>query len=135
MNKHKTLSEYTSREARYRLVQLCLDKINERNQRKQNDEIATLVLADQLYVSQRTVQRWAQGGIQSCNVNADAIINMALGLAQFDAAKILAKDLDRHRQELIMALPRGILEGEIQVPPALGAATEFIDYAEEVLGQ
>jgi len=128
---HPTLAEYTSREARYRLVQLCLDKINEEQSRRQGDTAATKVLADRLYVSQRTVQRWARGGIQSCNVNADAIINVALGLDPFDTAKILARDLDHHRRELIMALPRGALEGEIQVTPDPRSDPELIDYAKE----
>ena len=104
---HPTLAEYTSREARYRLVQLCLDKINE--DRGLGDAAATKVLADQLYVSQRTVQRWARGGIQSCNVNADAIISLAQRLTPEAAARVLARDLERHREELLIALPPGTL--------------------------
>lgn len=100
---HGTLSEYLSREARYNLVLITLDQMREK-------ELvigfsATRRLADQLYVSQRTVQRWAQGGIQSCNVNAEAIINVSLGLVPEKAATILMQDLNRHREEILFNLP------------------------------
>ena len=92
---HPTLAEYTSREARYRLVGLCLDKINEDKGR--GDAVATKVLATHLYVSQRTVQRWASGGIQSCNVNADKLIELAYRLAPEPTDEALREDLERHR--------------------------------------
>ena len=117
---HPTLAEYTSREARYRLVQLCLDRISEEQSRRGATVAATRVLATQLYVSQRTVQRWARGGIQSCNVNADAIISLAMRLAPEGAARVLARDLERHREELLIALPPGSLQ-ETPTEPQLAA--------------
>jgi len=111
---HGTLAEYLSREARYNLVLITLDQMRE------NELVigvaATRKLADQLYVSQRTVQRWAQGGIQSCNVNAEAIINVALGLIPEKAAKILILDLNRHREEILFNLPPGLAREYAQAP-------------------
>jgi hypothetical protein len=100
---YSTLSEYTSREARFNLVLMVLAKYRDTEEKKAVS--ATRQLADQLFVSQRTVQRWAQGGIQSCNVNAEAIINVALDVDPKAAAKVLAKDLDRHRQEILTNIP------------------------------
>lgn len=107
---YTTLAEYTSREARFNLVQLCLDHLETQSQT--SNVAATKALADRLYVSQRTIQRWARGGIQSCNVNAEAIINVALGMNLEEAAKVLVKDLEEHRQQLEATLPPGQFRAE-----------------------
>jgi len=60
----------------------------------------TKALASSLGVSRRTVQRWAKGGIQSCNSNAEEIIRLALLLVPREAAKILQEDLETHRTTL-----------------------------------
>ena len=110
---YRTLSEYTSREARYNLVLMVLTKYQD-NEKKAVS--ATGQLADRLYVSQRTVQRWAMGGIQSCNVNAEAIIYLAIQVDPKAAARILAKDLERHRQQLLDNIPGDLKE---EIPESL----------------
>jgi hypothetical protein len=100
---YSTLSEYTSREARFNLVLMVLAKYRDTEEKKAVS--ATRQLADQLHVSQRSVQRWAQGGIQSCNVNAEAIIYLAIIVDPLEAAKILTEDLNRHRQQLLVNIP------------------------------
>ena len=60
----------------------------------------TMVLANQLKVTQRTVQRWVSGGVQSCNVNADRLISLAFELNPKDTLKILDEDYRRHQEEL-----------------------------------
>ncbi|HUV34643.1 MAG TPA: hypothetical protein VMW22_06900 [Candidatus Desulfaltia sp.] len=110
-----TLAEYTSREARYRLVQICLEEIQGRlaEEEKSPDE-ASKVLAARLMVSQRTIQRWASGGIQSCNGNADALIIQAIKSQPHKAAKILKRDLDTHRKMLVTTLIRAIMAGDLK---------------------
>ena len=100
---YSTLSEYTSREARYNLVLMVLAKYQDTEEKRAVS--ATRQLADQLFVSQRTAQRWAQGGIQSCNVNAEAIIYLAIQVDPVAAARILVKDLGRHREQLLVNIP------------------------------
>jgi len=100
---YTSLAEYTSREARYNLVLACLDELN--RQAATTHVSATRALSDLLYVSQRTIQRWARGGIQSCNVNAEAIIEAAITLAPEKATEILLTDLEKHRRELWLTLP------------------------------
>jgi len=96
------LSEYTSRRARYKLVQACLDYYGELEEK--SGVSPTKALASSLGVSQRTVQRWAKGGIQSCNPNAEEIIRLALLLVPREAARILQEDLETHRTTLHAAL-------------------------------
>jgi len=98
------LSEYTSRMARYRLVQACLDYYGELEE--ESGVSPTRALASSLGVSRRTVQRWARGGIQSCNANAEELIHLALQLVPREAAKILQEDLETHRTVLNAALAR-----------------------------
>jgi len=100
---YSTLSEYTSREARFNLVLMVLAKYQDTEEEKAVS--ATRQLADQLHISQRSVQRWAQGGIQSCNVNAEAIIYLAILMDPAATAKILAQDLNQHRQQLLDNIP------------------------------
>lgn len=100
---YTSLAEFTSREARYNLVLACLDYLNE--EASKTHVAATSVLADRLFVSQRTVQRWANKGIQSCNVNAEAIINAAVLWVPKRAAEILAEDLEEHRRQLCTTIP------------------------------
>jgi len=105
---YTTLAEYTSREARYNLVLACLDHLAEEAQR--SNVAATMALAEKLHVSQRSIQRWAKGGIQSCNVNAEAIIYAATMWIPEKAAEILVKDLEMHRRQLVETLPHGSME-------------------------
>ena len=108
------LSEYTSRRARFRLVGACLDfyeKLAEKS-----GVSPTKALAQSLGVSQRTVQRWAQGGIQSCNPNAEELIHLAITITPRKAAQILLEDLDTHQTTL-----KALLEAH---PEALGSVTQ-----------
>jgi len=54
-------------------------------------------IAGQLNVTKRTVRRWRGGGIQSCNVNADKLIELAYRLAPEDTDTTLREDLELHR--------------------------------------
>jgi len=98
------LSEYTSRRARYWLVQACLDYYGELEE--ESGVSPTRALAQSLGVSQRTVQRWAKGGIQSCNPNAEELIHLALMLVPQEAYRILQEDLETHQTVLHAALAR-----------------------------
>ena len=109
-----TLAEYTSREARYRLVQVCLEEIQRTLTEENSPDNASRILAASLNVSQRTIQRWASGGIQSCNGNADALIALALRHRPHKAAKILKRDLDNHRRMLVTTLVKAILAGDLK---------------------
>jgi len=88
------LSEYTSRQCRMRLAQLCLEAVKdpEMDLPDPNGYIAR-----QLEVTKRTVRRWRGGGIQSCNVNADKLIELAYRLAPEDTDQALREDLELHR--------------------------------------
>jgi len=57
--------------------------------------------ADDMGVTYRTVQRWIDAdSIQSCNANADRIVEVALRLNPEKARKILVTDLRWHREQL-----------------------------------
>jgi len=92
------LSEYTSRRARFKLVQACLEFYEALEEK--SGVSPTKALASSLGVSRRTVQRWAKGGIQSCNANAEEVIHLALTLVPQEAARILLEDLESHRTVL-----------------------------------
>jgi len=96
--RYVNLSEYTRRRARYMLVQACLDYYGELEEK--SGVSPTKALAVSLGVSQRTVQRWARGGIQSCNPNAEEVIHLALTLIPKEASRILQEDLETHRTVL-----------------------------------
>jgi len=96
------LSEYTSRRARFKLVQACLEFYETLEEK--SGVSPTKALASSLGVSQRTVQRWAKGGIQSCNPNAEELIHLALQLVPRETALILTEDLETHRTTLHAAL-------------------------------
>jgi len=54
-------------------------------------------IAGQLNVTKRTVRRWRGGGIQSCNVNADKLIELAYRLCPDETDTTLREDLELHR--------------------------------------
>ncbi|MFH2110984.1 MAG: hypothetical protein ABIJ47_06970 [Candidatus Bathyarchaeota archaeon] len=102
-----TLAEYTSRHARHMLVQLCHEAVTAQQAavKPRPKTSPTTALARRLGVHVRTVQRWLRPDqIQSCNVNADAIITLALQLDPEGAEKALTKDLERHSVEVDAAL-------------------------------
>jgi len=46
------------------------------------------------------VQRWLSGGVQSCNVNAEKLIQASLEHAPEETKRLLAEDLAQHKAEL-----------------------------------
>lgn len=96
------LAEYTSRQCRFNLVRACIRGIENSHDSDDNPMSLppTQELADHLKVTQRTVQRWVSGGVQSCNVNADRLISLAFELNPKDTLKILDEDYRRHQEEL-----------------------------------
>lgn len=88
------LSEYTSRRCRMRLAQLCLEAASSPDMGLSDPNG---YIAGQLNVTKRTVRRWRGGGIQSCNVNADKLIELAYRLAPEDTDTTLREDLELHR--------------------------------------
>ena len=102
------LSEYTSRETRKKLVAAIHRKFDEelldrkRQNRRDNKPLRYLgsasgILARCLGVDIRTVQRWLSGGIQSCNANAERVIQLALKEIPFQVFDILQEDFENHR--------------------------------------
>jgi DNA-binding transcriptional regulator YdaS (Cro superfamily) len=98
------LTEYTSRAARLRLVEAAAQGVAEDLREKRDRGVsnldsragASLVLAGLLGVSQRTVNRWLRGGVQSCNVNCARLIEVALQYSPQEAWKILGEDAEAH---------------------------------------
>jgi len=88
------LSEYTSRQCRMTLAQLCLTAAASAD-RGLSDPNG--YIAGQLNVTKRTVRRWRGGGIQSCNVNADKLIELAYWLCPDETDTTLREDLELHR--------------------------------------
>ena len=88
------LSEYTSRRCRMALAHLCLEAAASE---EMNLPDPHGYIARQLNVTKRTVRRWRGGGIQSCNVNADKLIELAYRLAPEDTDTTLREDLELHR--------------------------------------
>ena len=60
---------------------------------------AASILAGILGVSPRTVQRWMSGGVQSCNINAEKLIQASLEHAPEEAKRLLMEDLAQHERE------------------------------------
>ena len=88
------LSEYTSRQCRMKLAQVCLTAAASPDMGLSDPNG---YIAGQLNVTKRTVRRWKGGGIQSCNVNADKLIELAYRLAPEDTDQALREDLELHR--------------------------------------
>lgn len=113
------VSEYVSRWARWRLVCVCVKELVRRSERqgKKKNRGVTWVFADMIGVSSRTVQRWLANGVQSCNVNAERIVELAVELCPEEARRILEEDLTRHRATLrdAMGLRHGVVASELEV--------------------
>ncbi len=113
------LSEYVSRWARWRLVCACVKELVRRKEAKmvKNCASVTGVFAGRVGVSKRTVQRWLGNGVQSCNVNAERIVELAVELCPGEAMLILEEDLARHDVSLTRVLkPRqGAVAASLEV--------------------
>ena len=102
------LSEYMSRHCRLRLVEACARGLERELSERCDTGVSHLdprvgaasVLAGILDVSPRTVQRWLSGGVQSCNVNAEKLIQASLEHAPEETKRLLAEDLAQHKAEL-----------------------------------
>lgn len=107
------VSEYVSRWARWRLVCVCVKELVKREERivSRRRRGATSIFAGMVGVSGRTVQRWLGNGIQSCNVNAERIVELAVELCPGEAGQILEEDLARHGAGLKTAL--GVRQGVV----------------------
>ena len=88
------LSEYTSRRCRMALAHLCLEAATSE---EMNLPDPHGYIARQLNVTKRTVRRWRGGGIQSCNINADKLIELAYRLCPDETDTTLREDLELHR--------------------------------------
>lgn len=119
------LSEYLSRGARFKLVRAVIEAIENgehRYSKKMNKRIqlnklpskvgACKILATYLGTSKRTVERWASKGCQSCNVNAEKLLNVALDLASEETFIILDEDLENHRF-LFEYMIGGVRQGDV----------------------
>jgi len=101
------LSEYTSRLCRLKLVEAAVGGIERELAEKCARGLSGIdkrtggarVLAGILGVSVRSVQRWLSGGVQSCNVNAEKLIKVAVEYAPGRTADLLEEDMERHRFE------------------------------------
>ena len=109
-----TLSEYTSRETKCRLVHLCLEEIQGRIPTEEKSTDGAEILATQLGVSQRTVEKWMRGRTHTCMGEVDALIAYAIKAQPHKAAKILKRDLDTHRRMLVVTLVKAILTGDLK---------------------
>ena len=102
---HLSLSEYTSRYCRLKLVEATIRGIEHDLKERQDRGASNIdprisasrILASLLGVSHRTVNRWLGGGVQSCNVNAEKLIRVALEYAPDEARRLLEEDLEGHR--------------------------------------
>jgi hypothetical protein len=64
-------------------------------------------------VTPRTVERWLAKGIQSCNVNAEKIIELAMSLNPEEAKRILYGDLAMHREQLADIITEATRHGDV----------------------
>jgi hypothetical protein len=102
------LSEYVSRWARWRLVKTCVDGLHS-DMRGEGGRVRRSpvgAFASMCGVTPRTVERWLANGVQSCNVNAERIIELAVELSPAEAERILREDIAHHQEEL-----KGLLDG------------------------
>jgi hypothetical protein len=112
------VSEYVSRWARWRLVCACVKELVRRGEKRASRGIgATLVLAERVGVSRRTVERWLGNGVQSCNVNAERIVEFSVELCPGEARRILEEDLTRHEASLrdVLGMRNGVIATNLEV--------------------
>ncbi len=112
------LCEYVSRWARWRLTIACVDSLRERA-RDRNGKVRAAVIgpfAGRVGVSRRTVERWLANGIQSCNVNADRVVELAMELCPAEAGRILEEDLERHQRGIeVLFVRQGAVASGLEV--------------------
>ena len=110
-----SLAEYTSPETLRRLVNLCLERIQDESAAEGTGlGDASEVLACRLGLSQVTVQRWAQGGAEGSYSDVDTLVAHAIKVQPHRAAKMLKWDLDTHRKAMVTTLVKAILAGDLR---------------------
>jgi len=103
---HLYLGQYLSKEARYKLVQLCIRhtigiKMDKPLSKKRGRPITPeSILATALDVSSRTVRRWNShpNAIQSSDVNAEKLAETAYMYNPMRTTEILFEDVAFHCQ-------------------------------------
>ena len=109
-----------SRLCRHKLAIVCVEGYAEVLSRQESRASPIQAFADDMGVTYRTVQRWIDAdSIQSCNANADRIVEVALRLNPEKARKMLVADLRWHREQLRDKLDE-IRQGDV-VPSPLRA--------------
>lgn len=103
------LSEYISREARFKLVKAVVQAIETeisyhkglilKTQLNRNVSQfgACRIFAKYIGVTPRCVQNWLAKTYQSCNVNAEKLLKLALQYAPEETFIVLDEDLEAHR--------------------------------------
>jgi hypothetical protein len=90
------LTEYVSRDSRRTLTKLCIEGIGDANPMSNLSPAG--ILAAELGVSHRTINRWLSGGIQGCDINIERLIDIAIYYSRNDVEAALNQDLDTHRR-------------------------------------
>jgi hypothetical protein len=96
------LTEYVSRSCRRALAKVCVEGIRDANPMSRISP--TGILAAELGVSHRTVNRWLSGGIQGCDLNIERLIALSLRYSRADVEASLKEDLEAHRHAVDDAL-------------------------------
>lgn len=128
------LSEYLSRTARCKLsnnIYYALQeeiRIEKNFLRRNRNPIprtlnASRVMAQLLGVDPSTVYRWRTKGFQSCNVNAEKLIQCAVKYCPENACTVLEEDLENHRFLLSYLIPE-IMQGDARLLPLLTVGGE-----------
>ena len=101
-----SLGQHLSKHTRHRLVHLCVTHIAREymdkplSNKKGRPPTPETILAAAINVSPRTVKRWTSHpeAIQSCDMNANKIAEMAYDLNPKRTTEILLKDVASHRR-------------------------------------
>ncbi len=106
-----SLVEYLSRPARKKIVQCLCGVFLEQQTALRNPgarpnspgrppRSGVTIVASMVGVSRKAVGRWFNGEMQSSNVNAERLLNIALEFIPKTLSEILIEDLERHRFEV-----------------------------------
>ena len=102
-------SEYLSRIGRCRISKIIYSTIaveREEQGRTKHNHPST-VFAKLMGVSIRTIERWISGDVQSCNVNAEALLRLGLRFNKEATLSLLADEQARHTR-LVKELVTGV---------------------------